>query len=62
VEQQLGQALKDIQNYNFASCFVRVGTWSLTLREERRLWVLKNRMLGILEPKRDEVKGDEKTT
>jgi hypothetical protein len=33
-------------------------TWSLTLREERRLRVFDNRVLGrIFEPKRDEVTG-----
>ena len=33
-------------------------TWSLTLREERRLRVFENRVLGrILGPKRDEVAG-----
>ena len=33
--------------------------WSLTLREEPRLWVLENRMLrGIFGPKRDEVTGE----
>jgi hypothetical protein len=33
-------------------------TWSLILREEHRLRVLKNRLLrGILGPKRDEVIG-----
>jgi len=38
-------------------------TWSLTLREERRLRVLENRMLmRIFGPKRDEVTGVEKTT
>jgi hypothetical protein len=32
--------------------------WSLTLREEHRLRVSENRVLGrIFEPKRDEVKG-----
>jgi len=36
------------------------GTWSLTLREESRLWMLENRMLRIIGPKRDEVIGDEK--
>ena len=37
-------------------------TWSLTLREERRLRVLENRVLrGIFGPKRDEVTGMEKT-
>jgi hypothetical protein len=34
-------------------------TWSLTLREERRLRVFENRVLrGIFGPKRDEVKGE----
>ena len=34
-------------------------TWSLTLREERRLKVLENRLLRrIFEPKRDEVTGE----
>ena len=34
-------------------------TWSLTLREERRLRLFENRMLRkILGPKRDEVKGN----
>jgi hypothetical protein len=33
-------------------------TWSLTLREEYRLRVFKNRVLRIFAPKRDEVIGD----
>jgi len=34
-------------------------TWSLTLREERRLRVLENRLLRrIFQPKRDEVTRD----
>jgi hypothetical protein len=34
-------------------------TWSLTLREERRLRVFQNRVLrGIYGPKRDEVTGE----
>ena len=38
-------------------------TWSLTLREERRLRVFENTMLRrIFGPKRDEVTGVEKTT
>jgi hypothetical protein len=33
-------------------------TWSLTLREEHRLSVFENKVLGrIFEPKRDEVTG-----
>ena len=38
-------------------------TWSLTLREERRLRVFENRVLRrIFGPKRDEVTGMEKIT
>jgi hypothetical protein len=34
-------------------------TWSLTLKENRRLWVFENRVLRrIFEPKRDEVTGE----
>jgi len=34
-------------------------TWSLTLREERRLWVFENRVLRkVFGPKRDEVTGE----
>jgi len=45
-----------IQNYNFASCLYECETWSLTLREERRLRVFENRVLRrIFRPKRDEV-------
>ena len=33
-------------------------TWSLTLREERRLRLNENRLLRILGPKMDEVTGD----
>jgi hypothetical protein len=33
-------------------------TWSLTLREERRLRVFENRVLRIFGPKRDEVIGE----
>jgi len=34
-------------------------TWSLTLREERRLRVYENRVLReVFGPKRDEVKGE----
>jgi hypothetical protein len=33
-------------------------TWSLTLREEHRLWVFENRVLRrIFQPKRDEERG-----
>jgi hypothetical protein len=33
-------------------------TWSLTLREERRLRVFESRVLRIFGPKKDEVSGD----
>jgi len=33
-------------------------TWSLTLREERRLRVFENRVLRVFGPKIDEVTGD----
>jgi hypothetical protein len=37
----------------------RCETWSLTLKEERRLRVFENRVLRrIFRPKRDEVKGE----
>ena len=38
-------------------------TWSLTLREDRRLRVFENRVLrGVFRPKKDEVTGMEKIT
>jgi hypothetical protein len=33
-------------------------TWSLTLREEHRLWVFANRVMRIFGHKRDEVMGE----
>jgi len=33
-------------------------TWSLTLREERKLRVFENRVLRIFGPRRDEVTGE----
>jgi hypothetical protein len=54
------QKFKDqvTQNYNFASCLYRCETWSLTLREERRLRVFENRVLRIVfGRKRYEVTG-----
>ena len=33
-------------------------SWSLTLREERRLRVFENRVLRVFGPKRDEVTGE----
>jgi hypothetical protein len=42
-----------------ASCFYGCETWSLTLREEHRLRVFENRVLGrIFGTKRDEVTGE----
>ena len=38
--------------------FYACETWSLTLREVRRLRVLENRVLRIFGPKRDEVTGE----
>ena len=39
--------------------FYGCGTWSLTLREERRLRVFENRVLRtVFRPKRDEVTGE----
>jgi len=55
------QKFKDyfIQSYDFACSFVCVCvTWWLTLREERRLRLLQNKVLRIFGPKRDEVKGE----
>ena len=37
-------------------------TWSLILREERRLSVFENRVLRVFGPKRDEVTGNGKIT
>ena len=47
---------QDIQNYNFV--LYGCETWSLTLREERKLGVFENRVLRrVFGPKRDEVTG-----
>ena len=49
---------KDIKNYYFAVILYGCETWSLTLREERRLRVFENKVLRrIFGPKRDEVTG-----
>jgi hypothetical protein len=41
----------------------RCETWSLALREERRLRVFENRVLRrIFGPRRDEVTGEERKT
>ena len=47
---------RDIQDYNFACFLYGCETWSLTLREERRLRVFENRVLRrIFGPRTDEV-------
>jgi hypothetical protein len=55
--QQLEE--QNVQNYNFAVVWYGCVIWSLKLREERRLRVFENRVLGrIFGPKRDEVTGE----
>ena len=50
---------QDIQNYNFAFCLYGCETWSLTLREERRLRVFENMVLRrIFGLRKDKVTGD----
>ena len=50
---------QDIQNYNFACFLYGCETWSLTLREGRRLKVFEDMALRrIFGPKRDEVTGE----
>jgi len=50
---------QDIQNCNIPVIFYGSKTWSLTLREERRLRVFENRVLRrIFGPKTDEVTGN----
>ena len=50
------QKYKDLQNHNFPVVLCGCETWSLTLREERRLRVFENRVLRrIFGSKRDEV-------
>jgi hypothetical protein len=47
-----------MEKYNFAAVFYACETWSLTLREERRLRLFENRVLKkIFGPGRDEVTG-----
>jgi len=54
---------KDIQNYNFAIVLYGCETWSLTMKEEPRLRLFENRVLGrVFGPKRDEVTGEWKRT
>ena len=46
-------------NYNFACCFYGCETWSLTLREERKVRVFEDLvMMRIFGPRRDEVTGE----
>jgi hypothetical protein len=50
---------QDIQIYNFACYLYGNKTWSLTLREGRRLRVFENRVLRrVFGPKRVEVTGE----
>ena len=50
---------QDIQNYNFLVVLYGCETWSLTLREERKLRVFENTVLRrIFGPRRDEVTGE----
>jgi hypothetical protein len=50
---------QDIQNYNIALVLYGCETWSLTLRDERRLRVFENRVLRrVFGPRRDEVTGE----
>jgi len=47
------------RNIIFLVVLYGCGTWSLTLREERRLEVFENRVMRrIFGPKRDEVRGE----
>jgi len=49
----------DIENYNFSCFLYGCETWSLKLREKRRLRVFENRALRrIFGPKRDAVTGE----
>jgi hypothetical protein len=49
--------IKILKNIVFLVLY-RCETWSLTLREERRLRVFENRALrGIFRPRREEVAG-----
>ena len=50
--------IKIYRTVNLRVVLYECETWSLTLREERRLRVLENRVLRrVFGPKRDEVKG-----
>ena len=50
---------QDILNYNFTGCLYGCETWSLTLREGRKLRVFENMVLRrIFGPRRDEVTGE----
>jgi hypothetical protein len=50
---------KGKQNYNFACILYGCETWSLTLREERKLKMFENRVLRrVFGPKKDEVTGN----
>ena len=50
---------QDIWNYNFVCCLYGYETWSLTLREERKLRVFENMVLRrIFGSRSDEVTGN----
>jgi hypothetical protein len=50
--------IKIYRNIILPVVFYRYETWSLILREERRLRVYENRVLRIFGPKRDKAKGN----
>jgi len=53
------ESIKIYRNIILPDVFYGCGTWSLTLREERRLRVFENRVLRrIFGPMRDEVTGE----
>jgi len=55
----LKNADQDIGNYNFVCCVYGCETWSMTLREQRRLMVFENKVLRrIFELKREDITGE----
>jgi hypothetical protein len=51
--------IKIHSNIIFLVVLYGCGAWSLTMREERRLWVCENRVLRRLYgPKRDDITGE----
>jgi hypothetical protein len=55
---ETGSSIKIYRTTILPIVFYGCETWSLTLREERRLRVSENRVLRIFGPKRDEVTGE----